>query len=367
MKGKEVMAFSDVSSDEGGEKDFEVPYLTLFEHKLLDLVGDLQACGVSAEKILITLEALRYAPRIIEAATSVSEDFVDVKSDVRLDDRTGMPLVGVMKSGQRILQVETIGGDVIRQPVAKYLTVAYKVLAYMLGHYSFVQVVKTHWQIFSKPELLMGAIRRTENARKRRLITTILASDVGGFGLKLSDYPAVELFDHEAMKKLILHQDIEYSDFTPAEIRRVTGLLAHIYHFIPVIMSEERPGISERVTSTPMPDLPEVSAVNNIHQDYARYFYENYFIHGICDPCMFFTVVLRDYILDKKVSVVRAFLRDMSPLYKMYKRVLTMAIHVGSNELQEVAVNYQGIKLAQIPGVQGMKSALTTEIYSQIF
>jgi len=363
-KEKEVIAYSDVSSEE--DDRYSGPKLTMLEHRVLDLLGELQSCGVKSDVIISALERLRFSPRIMDQATPLMEEFMEENVNKVVErDKTGLPVVGIYQRGTRVLTLETVDGNSLSFPVAKYLTCAYKVLAYMTGHFSHVQVVTLHWQIFSRPARLVAAVRRMGNAKRRRLITTLRANDTGGFNLSDEKYPPVVCFDHEPVVDLMRNL-IGNDDFSSAEIRRMTGLVAHMYHFIPVIMSEERPSLSEKVTKSPMPMPPSANAPNIHFQHYARYFHDNYFVHGICDPLMFFTVVLRDYILDSKILVVRGYLRDTSPLYKMYKRVLTMAINSQAEELSNVALTFQGIKLSQVAGMQEMKYQLTAEVYADV-
>jgi hypothetical protein len=364
VKGKEreVIAYSDISSDE--DDRYSGPVLTMLEHRVLDLLGELQSCGVKSDVIISALEGLRYSPRIMDRATPLTEEFLAEDVDKVVErDKTGLPVVGVFQRGERVLTLETLDGESLGFPIAKYLTCAYKVLAYMLGHFPHVQVVMLHWQVFSRPAQLAAAMKRTSNARKRKLVTTLKANDSGGFNLSDKVYPPVVCFDHETVVNL-MKNNIGFTEFSSVEVRRLVGLVAHMYHYVPVIMSEERPGLSERVSKPPMPMPPSANAPNIHFQHYARYFHDNYFVHGICDPLMFFTVVLRDYILDSKILVVREYLRDTSPLYKMYKRVLTMAINSQVEELRSVALMFQGIKLSQVAGMQEMKYHLTAEMYA---
>jgi hypothetical protein len=353
----------DVSSDSDSRDDGDVPELTLFEHKVLERVTELLEAKVKPEAILAALDCLftvETISTIEQVKKSVGKALESVVGSGNVGGR-GSPIVGVtFTGGYRYLDVETVEGHRATSNVARYLTSAYKILAIMIGQYSALQVVALHWKVFSDPLKVMTGIRRTNNARRRRFYTTVKAGD--GFGIDEAVYPAVKVFDQDSVVAL-LNQSYGW-ELTSQDVNRIKNVLPHMYNFVSVIANEDRPGISEKVLASPMPKPPEDGSTHKVYREYAQYFYDNYFKNGVGEPLMFFSVVLRDYILDGQVAVVRQYLHDTSGLYKTYKRVLTIAIEDGAPDMKTFAVGFQGKRLSSVPGVQEIKAVLAAEVYS---
>jgi hypothetical protein len=235
------------------------------------------------------------------------------------------------------------------------------------------QVVSFHWYVFSDVEKLVSAVGHLgQSASGETYGSASFVRCMTSVGDSACRVDWLErLVDVDGFLTVMLRVPNNCWSPTVREKCVIMGTIPNWYGVVTWANAYERivampPEQMVGLALANVVDPPDASSPNVLHQEFAKWLWEQYCQRNIVDPLMFCTTVLMDYARCGRRDVVLAWLSDMSYLYKAYRRTLNYGVRFsGSETLVSLARSFQGVSMSGVAGMQFMKAAIRIYIVGQ--